>query len=225
MSRGYLISFEGQDGCGKTTLINEVAYLLESSGYQVHPVDEFSTSHFGEYIIDTLLGDKFLRVKRGNKTSLTQVFAILADFMYLTEYEIVPHLENGGIVLKDRFIDTQIACQLPTLLEEYEMDEEETYMWFKDLLRITPVIPDLTFYIDVPLDVRIERIRRRDRKVREHRSHEVSEEDIRVFNERERIYKRLALEYPNRILVFNNNRPLDNAVTEIAETINELVNG
>lgn len=54
------------------------------------------------------------------------------------------------------------------------------------------------------------------------RGESVSDEDLRVFVERERIYKRLAEKQKDRIIIFDNNRAVDEATEEITERIISL---
>lgn len=216
---GYFASFEGQDGCGKTTVIRGVAERLCSLGHRTHTIGEFSQAHFGDYLLHALSEDKFLRVKAGHKTSLTQAFAVLTDLMYLTEYEIMPKLAEGNIVLKDRYVDTLLACQLPAVLEEYGAGKGHLYEWFAQVAAISPAAPDTTFYLDVPLDVRIKRIQERDRAFKEHRANEVSSEDVRVFGAREQAYRRIAADNPKRFKVIGNARDIESTVGKITEAI------
>jgi dTMP kinase len=217
---GLFISFEGQDGSGKTTLIDKIYDILMQEGHAVHRVEEFSRSHFGKHLIQTLRNDKFLRVHGKYRTSLTQFLAILNDCIYLTEHEIVPHLENGEIVLKDRHIDSVVACQLPILADEYRIPEKDLLRWFENVVRIIPVMPDFTFYIDASLKTRIRRIRARDRQFVENRAKSVSREDIAVFSNRDRIFALIAAKNKNRIIVYDNDKKgSEAAAIEIASII------
>ena len=49
-------------------------------------------------------------------------------------YWIIPNLEINDFVLKDRFNDTLIACQIPLISGEYGQDYNHLYKWFKELL-------------------------------------------------------------------------------------------
>lgn len=218
--RGLFVSFEGLDGSGKSTLVDEVYQFLKRQNYPVESVAEFSESSFGEYLRDTLTIDKFMRSQTKGKSFLTQVFAIYLDWIYLTEQIILPHLNSGKIVLKDRHIDSVIACQLPNLLAEYSLDKEEAFSWFKHVISIAPVIPDLTVYLDVPLEERINRLGSRDSIYREAQGHTVSQEDIRVFSAQQTIFEQIAKEAPDRVMVYSNYRKELTMVTrEIAELI------
>lgn len=216
---GLFVSFEGQDGCGKSTIITKVSEILAQNGYPVLVVEEFSRSRFGENLLLTLTQDKFLRSNASHRSFLTQVFAILTDWMYLAEYVIIPNLNAGKLILKDRYIDSVIACQMPTVLDEYHFDEKVLYEWFLNVVRIVPAMPDLTFFLDVPLEVRMQRLYTRERTIDEHRAHEISEDDIRVFTERERFYALLAAQNRQRFLIFNNDRDLEIAADQIFRII------
>ncbi|MDO8498729.1 MAG: hypothetical protein Q7S44_03000 [bacterium] len=186
--KGYFAVFEGQDGSGKSTIIASVGEILQSKGYKVKIVPEFSSSLFGRYLLDSVSKDKFLRAQTQHPTFLTQVFAFFSDWMFLTEYEIIPALEAGMIVLKDRYTDSQVVCQIPTLLDEYNGEIGRLKQWFEEVTGINPVIPNRVFYIDVPEEVRITRIKNRNREFSEALADTVSGSDLRIFRERDFLY-------------------------------------
>ena len=136
---------------------------------------------------------------------------IIADLYYQDEHEIKPKLNEGKIVLKERHIDSLFACEIPKIKDEYpNLDTESLYNWIESV-SIHLYKPDLTFLLIVPNDILIERIRRRGEFV--------SDEDLRVFAEREKIYRRLAEKEKGRIVVFDNNKEIEKAVEEIVERI------
>jgi len=210
--RGYLVSFDGNDASGKSTLLPLVGDALEAKGYKTRAVEEFSNSELGTYLRTLLTKDKFLRF--GKKTAFTGTMYVIADLYYQDEQEIKPALEEGRIVLKDRHIDSLFACQIPKIKEEYpELENDKLYEWIRQTSR-NLYVPDLTFLLTVPLSVQIERVKGRGELI--------SEEDLSVFDEREKIYKHLSKDN-SRIIVFENNKLVDGAVDEITEFIIKFV--
>lgn len=219
---GFYASFEGNDGCGKSTLIRGVRVELERRGLYVVSLDEFSDAPSGELLLKLLTEDKFLRSKdAGAMSSRTLAAAVFHDLAYMTEQQIVPALEDGAVVLKDRGPDTVAACQIPIIQAEYGTRFEEEYAWLKPLLDSLPVQPDMTVYLEVPLATRIGRIVSRDRDRREARAHEVSAKDMKVFEARERAYDLLARAKPSRIMRYDNSVSLEKAVADISAAIAE----
>ena len=187
---GLFVVFEGHEGTGKTTLLAEVGRQLREGGYPVREVPEFSDSYFGQYVRQSLAGDGFLRKKgHSHPTFLTQVFAILTDWMHSTEYLIVPRLREGLIVLKDRYLHSVTCCQVPTIQEEYPLAEDDVLEWLTRVTSMVPVRPDLTFMLEAPLAVRLERMRARASGA-DPEPPGPSADDLTIFDARRRLYAR-----------------------------------
>ncbi len=211
MNRGYLVSFEGQDATGKTELLYRVNYALRKRGYETSVVEEFSNSPIGNYLRELLTRDKFLRMQNDIPTAFSGAMYVIADLYYQDEHEIKPKLNEGKIVLKERHIDSLFACEIPKIRDEYpHITTELLYNWIESVSTHL-YIPDLSFLLIVPEDILIERIRSRGESV--------SDEDLRVFAEREKIYRRLAEKHKDRIVVFDNNKEIEKVVEEITEQI------
>jgi len=211
MNRGYLVSFEGQDASGKSELLHRTNDNLIRKGYETAVVEEFSTSPMGDYLRELLIGDKFLRLKKDAPTAFSGTMYVIADLYYQDEHEIKPNLNKGRIVLKERHIDTLFACEIPKIRDDYpQFDEESLYRWIESTASKL-YMPDLTFLLTVPEDVLMGRIRSRGESI--------SDDDLRIFAERKRIYRQLANRYKDRIVVFDNNRTVEEATDEITDRI------
>ncbi|MBU1219377.1 dTMP kinase [Myxococcota bacterium] len=128
--QGKFIAVEGIDGSGTTTFINNVKIILEKEGYRVHVTCEPSSHPAGKYIRERLQDHK----------SDNTIFALLfaADRLIHYREEIVPALNNGFIVISDRYKISSFAYQGVT----------EDLQWVK-LLNSKAPDPDLTLFIDV----------------------------------------------------------------------------
>jgi thymidylate kinase len=215
-----LIAFEGQDGAGKTTLLNATQTELLASGAGCVVVEEFSQSRHGRRLVDAVARDKFLRSVPGDEsTVITRALEIAADLYYLDQFVIGPALSKGLVVLKDRHIDTNLYTVAPALIASGAIgDEAAVLAWLASLNAHLTHTPDLTVYVDAPLAVRIARIVGRVRSLVEDRPNDVSPEDINIFNERDRIARRLMARAPDRylLIVNNENDPMDAALRIIA---------
>ena len=208
---GYVVSFEGQDACGKSTLIREVGGLLKHDGYDVKTVDEFSSSVMGDHIRSLLTKDKFLRFGSGARSALTETMYVIADLYFQHEMEITPFLAPNTIILKERHIDTIFACQIPKITEDYpHLTHQNLYDWVTQQVLLLSS-PNLTFLLSLPKDVQIERIKKRGENI--------SEKDVQIFDQREIIYANLASKHKDRIVVFQNDKSLQEASIEIASLI------
>ena len=103
---GIFISFEGLDGCGKSTQIKKLAKVLRARGFSVTVTREPGGSAFGEKIRDLLLDSSAAGISAN--TELALMFAARAQHLH----EIInPALAAGHIILCDRFTDSSEAYQ------------------------------------------------------------------------------------------------------------------
>lgn len=139
--KGLLITFEGIDGCGKSTQLDLTFKYLKARGKSVVRLREPGSTPSAERIRRLLL-DK--RVEIGDLAELLLYEAARAE---VTEREIIPNLKKGRIVLCDRFFDSTTAYQGHGRKLDLKM--------VKALHRIAVSghVPDLTLVFDVTLKV------------------------------------------------------------------------
>lgn len=133
------ITFEGGEGAGKTTLIDEVAAMLEARGLSIVKTREPGGTPFGNQMRSWLL-DHRSDITIGAKAELLLFLSARAQHI---EEVIEPAIKAGKIVLCDRFNDSTVAYQgagrfLGVPLVRSLCD-----------LVCGPIVPDLTFYLDV----------------------------------------------------------------------------
>ena len=105
MSKGLFITFEGGDGCGKTTQIKLLDEYLRSKGYQTLLTREPGSKGLGIKLREILLNYD------GEVSPRAESFLFLADRAQHVDCIIKPALENGVIVLCDRHTDSTVAYQ------------------------------------------------------------------------------------------------------------------
>jgi thymidylate kinase len=217
-----LVSFEGPDGAGKTTVLTAVAAKLRRRGREVVAVEEFSASSYGVRLLDALAVDKFLRPVAGqDATAVTRALEVVADLYFLDARVIGPAAARGAIVVKDRHVDTVLYTLTPALLDAGVFaDQEPALAWLQALFMPLQVPPSLTVYVDAPLQERLRRIGSRRRHLVEDRADQVNDDDLRVFEARDAIARRLIAAEPNRFLVVeNSSRPVDVLAVELANLV------
>ena len=101
------ITFEGVDGCGKTTQVRLTADYLRQCGYAVLLTREPGGTPIGDQIRRVLL-DKMENTQMNARTELLLFCASRAQ---LVAEIITPHLQSGGIVIADRYMDSTYAYQ------------------------------------------------------------------------------------------------------------------
>lgn len=105
MKKGLFITFEGADGCGKTTQLMLLAKYLKSKGEDIIVTREPGARGLGEKIREILLNYD------GQVSSQAEAFLFLADRAQHIDVIVNPAVANGKIVLCDRHTDSSVAYQ------------------------------------------------------------------------------------------------------------------
>ncbi len=138
LPRGVFITFEGGEGAGKSSLIEEVARQLASDGIQVVKTREPGSTHLGEHIRALLLNHTTHEVSPYAELCLF----LAARAQHLREV-IVPSLEKRKVILCDRYNDSTIAYQ--GAARGLGMQRVEEFCEFI----CQGVQPHLTLYLDI----------------------------------------------------------------------------
>ncbi|MCR5804715.1 MAG: dTMP kinase [Clostridia bacterium] len=146
MNRGLFITFEGIDGCGKSTQFQMLKEYLESKGVDFLVVREPGGTVIGEKIREILLNKK-----NDSMRPLTELLLFEAARAQITEEVIRPALEKGTCVLCDRFFDSTYAYQ------GYARKLGAEKVLMLNDLATAGLEPDITFLIDIPVSVALER--------------------------------------------------------------------
>ncbi|MDF1814484.1 MAG: dTMP kinase [Verrucomicrobiales bacterium] len=107
MKRGIFISFEGSEGCGKSTQISHLTQLLKDCGREVLITREPGGTVIGEKIRDLLQ----FTPEAEEMTNETELLLFAASRAQLVREVIQPALENGICVIADRFLDSTTVYQ------------------------------------------------------------------------------------------------------------------
>lgn len=140
------ITFEGPEGSGKTTQMQLLADYLKERGYSVLTTREPGGTSIGEQIREVLLSPE-----NREMSSLTEVLLYSASRAQHVEQVIRPHLEDGYIVLCDRYADSTLAYQ--GYGHNLDLATVRTITEFAT----NGLKPDLTFYLDLPVEVGLRR--------------------------------------------------------------------
>lgn len=150
LNKGRFITFEGLEGCGKSTHVELFAKKLAGIGKEVLVLREPGGRELCEKI-RTLLKHE----EADPPTARAELLMFLASRAQLVEKTIKPALERGVWVVCDRFSDSTVAYQGSGRgLDEDEIVRLDEFA--RDGLK-----PDMTFYLDVPVDESFKRIRAR----------------------------------------------------------------
>jgi len=207
------ITFEGPDGSGKTTQIQALFDYLIASGYDVLMTREPGGTEIGDQI-RAVLHDVKNTAMRPN----TEILLYSASRAQIVGEVIRPALQQQRIVLCDRYADSTLAYQ--GYGHGLDLDVLETITLFAtDGLK-----PDLTIYLDISVEEGLKRklvayeageseLNRMDRKEL-------------AFHQRVRDgYLRMAAAEPERWLVLDASRPVEEIQADIREQITALLEG
>ncbi len=106
LRHGVFITFEGGEGAGKSSLIEQIARQLASEGYQVVKTREPGSTHLGEHIRTLLLDHGSCEI-----SPYSELCLFLASRAQHIQDVIAPALQQRKIILCDRFNDSTIAYQ------------------------------------------------------------------------------------------------------------------
>jgi len=149
-SYGVLITFEGIEGSGKSTLIASLASDLRNRTIDIHVTREPGGTPLGERVRALFLLDPDVKID-----PLAEALLINSSRAQLVGDVIVPALRAGTVVLCDRFFDATIAYQGFGRGLDIEMLLELS------LTATRRIAPDLTFLLDIPAELSRERLRAR----------------------------------------------------------------
>ena len=150
--RGKFIVFEGIDGCGKTTQINEIFNWLPTSNFISKNASIIKTREPG----GSLLGERLREIILSNKnddvpSNLTELLLYAADRTEHVKKIISPALQRGDWVLSDRFSGSTLAYQ------GYGRNIDIEIIKKLEIIACQGEKPDITFFLDIPPEESIAR--------------------------------------------------------------------
>mgnify|MGYP000726671121 FL=1 len=149
--KGYFITFEGSEGCGKTTQIEALAKALEAQGKTVLITREPGGTLIGEKIRNLLQDPSH----KNDISDMTELLLFSASRAELITSRIQPALARGEIVICDRFYDSTFVYQ--GLGRAIDMNIVEQL----NQITVGTLKPDLTILLDLDAKIGIERARSR----------------------------------------------------------------
>ncbi|TAL12446.1 MAG: dTMP kinase [Nitrospirae bacterium] len=202
LKRGFFLSFEGIEGCGKTTQLKGLARRLKALGYLVVETREPGGVPISEQIRTLLLDPK----NRGMDARCELLLYLASRAQHLAD-KVRPALEKGAVVLCDRFADATMAYQ------GYGRGLGQGPVAALNRFATAGLSPDLVILLDVPVSVGLSRKRKVGGLDRLDREHASFHEAVR------RGYLRIARQNPRRV------RAVDGAATEddVARAIDRIV--
>lgn len=209
MKKGVFITFEGGEGTGKTSQIKKVSDFLTSKGIECILTREPGGINISEQIREVILNTK--NTSMDYKTEALLYAA--ARRQHMVE-RVIPAINEGKVVLCDRFLDSSLVYQGYTrglgieevlVLNQYVI---ENYM------------PDLTIYLDIEPEKGLERIsKNKGREI-----NRLDLENIDFHNKVREGYKKLLSMYSHRIEEVDASASLEEVYDDIINIIIKKLN-
>ena len=203
MARGVFITFEVADGCGKTTQIELLKKYLDEKNIKNIQTREPGATELGVEL------RKILLHYEKPVSDVAETFLYLADRAQHTEFEIKPMLDDGYIILCDRFIDSTVSYQ------GYARKQDINQINKLNEIATGGLKPDLTIVFDIESTIAQKRLQgEKDR---------LEKEGLEFHKALRFGYLELAKKEPDRIKVINADDTIENIHKKVIELISRYI--
>lgn len=202
--KGYFFTVEGPEGAGKTTVTAQLAKKLEDLGYKV-----LITREPGGIKISEAIRNIILDTSNTDMDPKTEALLYAAARRQHLVEKIIPALNEGKIVLCDRFIDSSLAYQ--GYARELGMEEVLSINEFA----INGHMPHLTLYFDLDPKIGLERINA-------HKNREINRLDLENIQFHYKVregYLKLLENNLSRIKKIDASKEIDEVLKDATEII------
>ena len=206
MSRGRFLTFEGAEGAGKTSQARRLAERLEALGQPVLLTREPGGTELGDRIRDLVLPASGLAI-----TARAETLLYCAARAQLVETVLRPALDDGLVVIVDRYADSTLAYQ--AFARGLDAAGVQAVLDFAT----AGLRPDLTFLLDLPVELGLDRKRSQSGPGEWNRF----EAETLAFHERVRqAYLDLARANPSRWHILDASQPAETVAAQVWEAVN-----
>jgi dTMP kinase len=205
--RGWLITFEGGEGSGKSTQVRLLGEWLEACGLRVVRAREPGSTRLGEAIRQILLDPA-----SSPMSGRTELLLYVAARAQLLEEVVRPALEGGAVVLLDRYEDSTYAYQgAGRGIPEAEVRNA-------NLVATGGLAPDLTVLIDLPVEDATRRLSAQAG------AEDRMEAEARSFHERVRkSFRTRSRSHPSRFLVVDGRQSPETIQLQVQQRVRSLL--
>jgi len=206
-SSGKFITFEGGEGCGKTTHIERIVTRLRASGRTAMVLREPGGTEVGEQIRHVLQYSK----QSAGMMSETELLLFCASRAQLVREIIKPALAEGTVVVADRFFDST------TVYQGVGRQLDQAAVKFINEFAIGDCRPNLTLVIDLDPRIGLERARGRELFDR------METQSLDFFDRVRQGYQALARQEPARVKLVDGSQSLDVIERQIWDLIQHVI--
>ncbi|BDC35468.1 dTMP kinase [Candidatus Methanoliparum sp. LAM-1] len=226
---GRLISIEGIDGSGKTSLVESIKNItnLRFVNRKSKICNKLNKNIV--YTKEPTDYDTGITVKRflnSDINPLSLTFLFMADHSEHISRLIRPSLEQGKIVIVDRYIDSRYAYQGVTLKKYFSITNQrfvsyeseirnDPIKWLKKIHSPFSITPNYTILLVVDIDIAMERIRQREQRL-------ISFEKREFLEEVQKNYLKLAEEEPGRFIKIDANENIEQVERKLVKELSRI---
>src|SRR5262252_3143369 len=215
MTLGKLITFEGIDGCGKSTQMRLLERYLAERGVTVVSTREPGGTELGKKIRSALLDGG-----KGSVEPLAELLLYAADRAHHVRRVIMPALKEGKVVLSDRFYDAT------TVYQGYARGFDLTLVNQLNELATGGLKPDLTLLFDLDVEIGLRRTRRRgdETGLTAARPDRLDQEPVEFHECVRQAYLDIAAREPERFRVIPSAGPIEVTFELMIHAVRDLFN-
>jgi dTMP kinase len=203
--KGVYIALEGIDGSGKTTQVEKLAQHFKNQGREVITTREPRKE-------EGIIGDLIQKILLGR----TQIPPVAFQYLFSADREIhheelvIPSLQEGKVVISDRCFWSAVPYGLLDRKSKLEENTIEYMLAAQSILSMYHqfVVPDNTFYLDIPLDTAMQRI-------------DKTNEEREIYEDKEKLektikgYRWLLREFKDEFTLIDAMKPVERVTEEI----------
>jgi dTMP kinase len=201
-----LITFEGVDGSGKTTQVNLLSDYLVGKGYKTVKTREPGGTAFGESLRKSILQPDI------HVFPLSELLVLMAMRAQHVEEVISPALQDGKIIICDRFTDATHAYQ------GHGRGMDQGIILTLNRLVTKGIRPNLTILLDCKVEEGFRRKVERDFSM-----DRFEKEALSFHNKVKEAYVKLSKEEPDRFFVINGNAEVEEVQKRIRDKVEKLL--
>ncbi|MFA5257948.1 MAG: dTMP kinase [Opitutales bacterium] len=208
-TRGFLITFEGSEGAGKSTQVERIAQRFEAHNYEVMVTREPGGTPIGEEIRRLLMTAACGQAMKPE----TELLLFAASRAQLVREVIRPAVEAGKVVLCDRFLDSTTVYQgVGRRIASEPVSMINTFA-------VGDLMPDVTVVIDLPAEIGLERTRHRAREMPDR----MEQENIEFYRKVREGYLMLAKALPGRFIIVDGTKSIEEVEKAIWGALRKVV--
>lgn len=206
MKKGIFISLEGPDGCGKTTVTNQIEAYFKNKGLECVHTREPGGIEIAEKIRNIILDPQNTQMDIRTEALLYAA----SRRQHLVE-RVIPALKANKLVLCERYVDSSLAYQ------GYGRELGFDAVYQINAFAIEGYMPDLTIYLDVDEEVGLKRIENRNNKDR------LDLESLAFHHRVNEGYQALIKRFKDRIVVVDASKSIEEVVNACISLIEKVI--